>query len=340
VSNLAELNLPGRIRTILVAHGIGEMEELVELTPRELGGFRGIGPRSVVVIQKALAEVGQELAFDPLGPYECARHGREAWDAGLRSFFLCDVCASEFKNAAFSGADPEYVGPSMAGHCSHCNKPCETIRIRQWFLCGVCDRVVRSIGRSIAADTYLLSWWEEKAAVRLPTLELTLTDPPELRPYSYARIETKVARVDFTCADTASGVDIFGLELKTGRSYIQGTGVGSKMQQFQLDHSDCDDIVSVVRTRGFPVYVVHAQVIDRADPPTTYFVAVGLWWTDMFSMKPHHKASRTRPRETRIAAYYDTSMFREMGSFIEHLESGGAAQLTEGLHADGVPELY
>jgi len=167
-----------------------------------------------------------------------------------------------------------------------------------------------------------------------------LTDPPELRPYSHAQTEPKIARVDFACTDTASAVDIFGIELKTGRSHIRGTGVGSKMQQFQLDHSDCDDILSVVLNKRFPVYLVHAQVIDRADPPTTYFVAVGLWWTDMFSMKPHHEASRKRPRETRIAAYYDTSMFREMSSFVEHLKSGGSIELAERLRAEGIPELY
>jgi len=340
VGDIAELDLPVRIRTVLAAHRIAETEDLAQLTPRELGGVKGIGSKSVAMIREALAEVGLELAFDPLGPYQCVRHGQEAWDAALRSFFLCDGCATQFQNRAFSAANAEYLGPPMAGHCSHCNRPGEAIRIRQWFLCGTCDRVVRSIGRGIAANAYLLNWWEEKAAGRLPGLNLSMTDPPELRPYSHARTEARVARVDFTCAHSASGVASFGLELKTGRSYVRGTAVGSPMQQFQLDHSDCDDILSVVRTEGLPVYLVHAQLIDRADPPTTYFVGVGLWWTDMFSMKPHHRASRRRPRETRIAAYYDTSMFRDMGSFVEHLESGGPAQLAERLQAEGAPELY
>ena len=46
--------------------------------------------------------------------------------------------------------------------------------------------------------------------------------------------------------DEQSGVDAFGFELKTGKSYISGTAqVGARMGQFQLDTTDCDDITTV-----------------------------------------------------------------------------------------------
>jgi len=82
------------------------------------------------------------------------------------------------------------------------------------------------------------------------------------------------------------------------------------MNEFQLDHGDVDDILAVVAREGnLPVYLFHAQVMDRAEPPTVRFVGLGLWWTDLFSMSEQYLGSRRRPLETKMAAYYNTGMF-------------------------------
>jgi len=340
MESVSSLNLPKKVQKLLLQHDIGSIDDLVRLCRRELGDLPGIGKKSIDLIEKALFDRGLSLTHDPWGPYICARHGQPRGDSGLESLFLCDECASDFKNNAFRETDAEYVGPSVRGYCLHCNRYLEDVHLRQWYLCGVCNRVVRSIGRSIAANGHVSQWWEEKVKPHFPRLNLELTDPPELQPRDKDQVQAKVSQVDFTCIDTQSGDAIFGIELKTGRSHIHGSSIGSKMAQFQLDNSDCDDILSVVHRERIPVYVLHAQVIDRADPPTVRYVPVGLWWTDLFSMRDHFKGSKTRPRETRIAAYYDVRMFQQMDEFIEHLRRDGPQQLRERIEAEGVPQLY
>jgi len=340
MTQITSLGIPSRTSKILEEHGIRTIEDLTGFCRRELGDLRGIGQKSLDIVEQALAQMGLSLAEDPWGPYVCARHGQARGDTNLESLFLCDECADKFQESAFRGTAPEYVGPPVKGYCLHCNRYLEDIRLRQWFLCGVCDRVVRSIGRSIVADQYVLAWWKHNAKPILQELDLVLTDPPELQPRDREQIEAKIPRVDFTCIDTRSDHVVFGIELKTGRSHISGSSIGSRMGQFQLDNSDCDDILDVVRRDRHPVYLIHAQVIDRADPPTVYYAPVGLWWTDLFSMREHFQGSRRRPRETRIAAYYDVSMFQEMDAFIAHLRDDEPARLRARIESEGVPELY
>jgi hypothetical protein len=336
---LSRLNLPSRIEGLLEAHGIRTVEELVNLPSREVSSLPGIGPKALAVIEKALVEGGLSWAEDAWGPYTCARHAEPSWDTTLQSLFLCPECRDLFRDQPFRGTPPEYVGPAVPGYCLHCNRRFDDIRLSQWYLCTVCDRVVRSIGRSVAADDSVLAWWRENVASELPHLELRLTDPPELQSRERDR-EPRIGQPDFTCTDTAAAEVLFGIELKTGRSYVGRGSIGSKMQQFQLDHSDCDEIVEVVRRDEIPVYLAHAQVIDRADPPTLRYVAIGLWWTDLFAMSEHYRESRRRPRETRRAAYYSTDMFRGMEDFIEHLRAGGPHQMKERLVREGTPNLY
>ena len=89
-----------------------------------------------------------------------------------------------------------------------------------------------------------------------------------------------------------------------------------------------------------PVYLAHAQVIDRASPPTVYYIAVGLWWTDIFSMRDYYRLSRTRPRENRPAAYYDIAMFSNISAFAEHLGNNGPLNIKARMEAEGIPNLY
>lgn len=112
------------------------------------------------------------------------------------------------------------------------------------------------------------------------------------------------------------------------------------MGQFQLDHSDCDAIMDVVRREELPVYLAHAQVVDRVLPPTTYYVAVGIWWTDLFSMSENYNESRSRPRENRPAAYFNTTMFNDTQAFIDHLNNNGPDHIKTRMKQDGYPGLY
>jgi len=338
--HIARLEIPERLAGLLLQQDSIDISSLTQHCRRELGDLPGIGPKSLDIIEAALVKANTSLADDPWGPFNCAREGLPRSDAGLESLFLCDNCAKNFTDNAFRGSEPEFVGEAVKGYCLHCNRFLENIRLRQWYLCGVCNRVVRSIGRSIVADESVVQWWDREVKPKFSHLELNITDPPELRPRGQDIIQSKVARIDFTCHDTQSHEDVFGIELKTGRSHIQGSSIGNRMGQFQLDNSDCDDILEVVQRENMPVYLIHAQVIDRASPPTIYYVAVGLWWTDLFSMEDNFRENRTRPRETRTAAYYDTNMFREMGEFIDHLLDNGPDHMRKRIKIKGIPRLY
>ena len=129
--------------------------------------------------------------------------------------------------------------------------------------------------------------------------------------------------------------------MKTGKSYISGLApVGAAMSQFQLDTSDCDDIVTVMRREAIPVYLLHVQVIDRAHAPTVEYKAIDGWWTDPFRMREHFDRIQRRPRETRDAAYFKTAMFQPLDTLADHIAAGGPAQLAERIEAEGVPALY
>ena len=305
---MEELGLPRALLQRLNAVGITTVGKLAALNRRELRDIQGIGPGAVQRIEAALGTMELRLADDPWGPYTCARHGEPSWDTKLATMYLCNPCSQKFTAQAFAGTQPAFEGERVKGYCLHCNQR-RDVRLRQWFLCGVCERVVRSIGRSVVADQFVLDWWKREAAERVPGLRLSLVDEPELRSHDRRSVRERISAIDFICED-ASRKYLFGIELKAGRSYIRGRSIGTKMNEFQLDHGDVDDILAVVAREGnLPVYLFHAQVMDRAEPPTVRFVGLGLWWTDLFSMSEQYLGSRRRPLETKMAAYYNTGMF-------------------------------
>jgi hypothetical protein len=337
---LSTLGLSRRVIGLLAANGIATADALVALNERELLGLRGIGAGAVREVRAAVAAAGLELAVDELAPYVCARHGAPAWDAGLANLFLCDDCSSAWQAEAFGGAAPVYVGEALEGYCLNCNDRRE-VRLRQWLLCGTCERVARSIGRSVVAERFVADQWSALVAPRAPGLELRSTDAPTLRSRAGDPAAARRAEVDFIARNAKMDADVFGFELKTGKSHISGVAqVGARMGQFQLDASDCDDIATVMEREGIPVYLLHVQVIDRASPPTVQYVALGAWWTDVFRMHDAFQHVQRRPRETRDAAYFDTAMFEGFASFAEHVASGDAGRLAERLHAENRPSLY
>ena len=178
---LTDLGLSRRVLNVLDANGIATTEQLIALNDRELLGLHRFGCSALDEVRDALDDAGLELAEDPYAPYVCVREGKEARDANLSSFFLCDECATKWQVDAFDGEDAEYVGPRTGGFCINCNVDRSDVRLRQWILCGNCDRVARSIGRSVVADRYVLNRWNAVIRPRAPALTIDSTDRPTLR---------------------------------------------------------------------------------------------------------------------------------------------------------------
>lgn len=340
VIDIAALDLPRRICAILRDNGINSCTDLVAHCRREIRSLPRLGDKSVDVIEAGLARLSLGLAEDRFSPYTCARHNQPRGDASLSSMFLCDNCATLFQDNGFRGKKPEYMGDLVKGYCLHCNKLLDSVRLYQWFLCGNCYRVVKSIGRSVAAVAYVEGWWRNHVRCEFPHLRLELTDPPEIRSYSVEDGDHQESDIDFICIDEKQGKPVFGIELKAGRNRLKGGSIGTAMTQFQLDHSDCDDLLRALRQRQIPGYVFHAQVIDRAYPPTSFYTAVGLWWTDLCLMSENFKETKQRPNENRPAAYFHPRMFSDLDSYIEHLRQNGMTTLIQKFASEGFPQLY
>ncbi|WP_430647323.1 helix-hairpin-helix domain-containing protein [Agromyces sp. GXS1127] len=325
------------VGTRLKKVGITDLDGLAALNRREVLAIPGIGESSLVTIVAALASTGRSLAADPYASYTCARDSAPARDSELRSYFLCEACRQAFSADAFSGRDPEWIsGEQIEGYCSHCNTE-TVVSLTQWFLCGTCDRVIRSLGRGIASARYVETQWRELLG-DLAELELSEVDPVTLQPRGLRSDPNRVATADFV-ARSANGSARLGLELKSGRSSLPHGGVGSPMAQFQLDTTDCDDIVSAASDLEAPVFLLHAQVIGRAQAPTERFVGVGLWFARPWDMIDNLVDVRRRPRETRDAAYYKTGMFRPFSQFVTYLEDE-FDQDEAIMREEGFPLLY
>ena len=143
------------------------------------------------------------------------------------------------------------------------------------------------------------------------------------------------AQLTLSVRDTQSGAIVLALENKTGRSAIR------EMSAFQLDISDCDCIIHGVRKDNVPAYLVHAQVLEVWEPPTWGFKAVGLWWTDIYSMAANFRDVRTRQDEQRGAAYFKKAAFHDMTELAAVLfDAEGKLTLAERFRTEGVPKLY
>jgi len=320
---LDELGLTPRILKVLRSHGLDTVEAVTALNARELLDLDNFARKSLTLVEAALAAIDQQLADDPFGPYICAREGERRGDANLASVFLCEPCATLWEADPFGGTRPEFVSEPIRGYCLNCNELRDDLHLFQWFLCGNCERVARSIGRSVVAARAVMAAWDEYIRPALPHLELRDIDVPRLHRRTAENIQAKVAAIDFMAVDTRDDTPVLGIELKTGKGYIGRHGIGSKIGEFQLDTSDCDDILTVMSRVQVPVYLAHAQVIDRAEPPTVRYAALGVWWTDLFSMADNFDRVQKRPRETRMAAYYDTAMFQPLPTLLDHITGGG-----------------
>lgn len=310
------------------------------VVPRDLLAIEGLGPKSLETIAAALAAQGSRLAEDAYAPYTCARDGVAGFGVKLTELWLCDDCADDFTARPFAGIEAVYVSAPVDGYCVNCVAWKPDIALRQWHLCDLCARVAQSFGRSVVASRALLTHWDE--SYRAETgIKLVEVDPPRLnRREGNVVVATKASAIDWEGRDERTDEVIFGIEQKTGQKGL-GRGSVDPMSEFQLDTSDCDDIAAVAERRMVPVYVLHAQVVERAVPPTRLFVPAGYWWTDAFSMGERCTSVRPRPRERRPAAYYPVDIFRPLAAFADYLQSGGVDEFVRRTNRDGrFPALY
>ncbi len=337
MTRIEDLELGKAVSKRLREAGLRTAGDICAWNRRELGSIPGVGAKTIEKIAETLAEADLDLATDPLAPYECVREGRDAWDVKLSTFFLCESCVNEWTSGPFRGHAPLYDSAALAGTCQNCNEEHDALHIAQWLLCGNCDRVARSIGRSVAAEAYVASVFDE--LFHDTPLTIVPLDVPILRAHDAQVLERKVASIDFAIYE--GQYQIAGIELKTGRNHLGGWApVGSRIGTFQLDHGDCDDISAVASAENILVYLFHAQVIDRVNAPTTRFEATGLWWIDPFAFSASYQSSRTRPRETKTAAYYSIDGFRPFDEFRGHWESGELANLRQRFDSEGQPPLH
>jgi hypothetical protein len=264
----------------------------------------------------------------------CVRHGAAAKDAALRYYFLCDDCSAKWTAEAFDGNAPKYSGEAVQGYCQLCNRDQE-VRLRTWFLCGTCDRVTASIGRNHVAEQAIVDFWENHVQPRVPHLELIRMDVSALRPRR-STDKTASAPLDFLIRDRRTGKYVFGIENKTGRNEPKDIGL------FQLDVSDCDSITNQMVALNIPVYVIHAQVLEKWKPPTKGFAAVSLWWTDVYKMSVENPTPRMRSgSERRLAVDYKAKViFSPISTFPDAVAGPDGNALIERFEREGIPPLY
>jgi hypothetical protein len=263
----------------------------------------------------------------------CVRHLKGRKDSRLRQFFLCDACAELWSNDAFGGNQPLYVGERLKGFCQLCNARGNGIRMRSWFLCDICCRVASSIGRNYVAERAILDFWKAFVAPIFPSLILRQNDISALHP-KRPTDQSATAPIDFLARDMNTGLDVFGIENKTGRSSIRDMSV------FQLDVSDCDTILNDMNRLNIPAYLIHAQVLEQWEPPTMGFKIIGLWWSDVYTMAEHFKEMKNRRDEMRGAAYFNKKAFLPIDSFADALWGAKTWALVERFQRDGILPMY
>jgi hypothetical protein len=263
----------------------------------------------------------------------CVRHAQPRKDVRLRHFFMCDDCAEKWVAGAFDGHQSLWNSERLSGYCLLCNRHLK-VRLRTWFLCDICWRVAGSIGRNHVAEKAIVEWWRNNVEAVHPHLVIVQNDESSLRPRRASAVSGE-SPIDFLIRDTRSEQIVLAIENKTGRSAIR------EMSAFQLDTSDCDCILFDVRKHGVPAYLIHAQVLERWEPPTVGFEAVGLWWTDIYQMAENFRDVRKRRDENRGAAYFKKKAFHEMTELVGAiLDSDGELALVARYRRESIPDLY
>jgi hypothetical protein len=224
------------------------------------------------------------------------------------------------REKAFNNLPPEYEGTEIEGYCAYCLDR-KVVRQRFIYLCEICHRIIRSYGVERAATLYLLNQWTKMTQARPNLSHILLKNTDPVIPMSYMTHReikkdlNRMSNPDFVGVDTRTEENIFAIEMKTGKNPI------SKMSAFQLDVSDCDDILSFVERLRIPTYLFHVQVRPQYSPPTERHLGINAWWLSIFDMERCFLRIRIRFRERRPAAYYNRRCFSKLEDFPAHLRS-------------------
>jgi hypothetical protein len=186
------------------------------------------------------------------------------------------------------------------------------------------------------AAKYALQQWKKLVARSVPHIYLKEVDI--VQPQQYERRRGKrvpATQLDFLGVERACNQRLFWLELKTGRNAL------GDMTTFQLDVSDCDDVLNVVQVTGLPALLCHVHVAQEFQPPTSRFIGVGIWWTDIFAMSDGFIELRQRRFDSgKRAAHFDPGCFRTLDALAEMLSQGHHLALRLRLVREGIPKLY
>lgn len=268
----------------------------------------------------------------------CARHGSKRADARLIGIFLCDDCANLLLEKALNKISPTYENLEIEGFCAFCLEK-KKVKQRFYYLCETCERIIRSYGVEKAASSFILAKWQRlvKTVPELGFIVLEQTDPVEPMTYEAHRKAksdpSRESRPDFIGRHQSTGQIIFAIEMKTGRNAI------SAMSAFQLDVTDCDDILSFIKRLRCPTYLFHVQVLPDYLPPTERYVGIKAWWASVFDMEKCFRQTRIRYRERRPAAYYDKKCFDTAETFPTHILSEGFKKMEDEIKRR-LPVLY
>lgn len=209
------------------------------------------------------------------------------------------------------------------------------VKQRFVYLCTICERVVRSYGIEKASSSFLLRRWKELNELHSTNISIVENEPSIPMTYDVRKAdkESHVSKADFLGIDDETKEPIFAIEMKTGRNAI------SKMSAFQLDVSDCDDILAFYENLRLPTYLFHVEVTSEYFPPTELPIGRNAWWLNIFEMEKCFKTIRMRQREQRPAAYFDKKCFHKFEEFPNHVLSGDFKTLTA-LSKKKIPKLY
>lgn len=263
----------------------------------------------------------------------CVRCRTDRRDTILASFWLCNACNFALTQQAFGGAAPAFEGFEAASYCALCNEQ-RDLHLYQWYLCPYCGRLVNSYRLGRVSQGFAAQEWERHVAPYVPSMAIEVIDAVMLAPYNRGGRRRALAHVlDFRV--TEDGAPVVWVELKTGQRAI------GELATFQLDHSDCDDILNVVRSTNLPAYVFHAQLGREYQPPSDRIVTHGIWWTDIYAMTDAFlRSERRRQNGGKMAAHFSPGCFAPLGSLGAALRDGHHRALRARLEREGPPVLY
>lgn len=237
---------------------------------------------------------------------------------------------------ALHGTPPAFRDFATRGFCGLCGRQQEGA-VTQWFLCPTCRGVLGSLSKARIAASFFETSWSAAAADHGLAWTAKPVDVVEPRPYEAPRRRREPAsHLDYLIVKQPSGERVAWVEMKTGRSAL------SEMQTFQLDCSDCDDIINTVRQSGLPAYVCHVKITQQFLPPTSGFRGTAVWWTDLYSLAEHFLKTQMRRRWDggKTAAHFAPDCFQPLDALFAALKECHAAHLAKRLATEGTPDLY